>query len=204
MNLYLLGFAKEGQPANGDLIIQECEAQAKLRPHNFEWPHWRNVTARLGEKHGRTSRATAYQPAKKMLTRMPAKVRIPPKIQKMLAARRRTRRRKTRGRLILWRRLMQRTRSSASNWIPYGKATGRSGRHAKKCRMRCTGCARTSLGYCAKSEKALWDAMPPPPPPHTPVSQPEPISETAPEPEPRAGCRADGSPLSEAQIGPTG
>ena len=46
-DLYILGYAKEGQPANGDLIIQECEAQAKLRPHNFEWPHWRTVTARL-------------------------------------------------------------------------------------------------------------------------------------------------------------
>src|ERR1700733_5988558 len=46
-DLYLLGYAAEGQPANGDLVIQELEAQAKLRPFNFEWPHWRTVTARL-------------------------------------------------------------------------------------------------------------------------------------------------------------
>jgi hypothetical protein len=46
-DLYLLGYAQDGQPANGDLIIQECEAQEKLRHHNFEWPYWRNVTARL-------------------------------------------------------------------------------------------------------------------------------------------------------------
>ena len=36
------------------------------------------------------------------------------------------------------------------------------------------------------SEKAMWDAMPPPSPePHTLEPQPDPISETAPEPEPR-------------------
>jgi len=45
-DLYLLGYAREGQPANGDLIIAECEAQAKLR-QNYVWPHWRKVMARL-------------------------------------------------------------------------------------------------------------------------------------------------------------
>ena len=45
--LYLLGYAEEGRPSNGALVIQECEAQAKLRPNNFEWPHWRSVTRRL-------------------------------------------------------------------------------------------------------------------------------------------------------------
>jgi hypothetical protein len=45
--LHLLGYAQDGQPANGDLLIQEYEAQAALRPFNFEWPHWRSVTKRL-------------------------------------------------------------------------------------------------------------------------------------------------------------
>lgn len=45
--LRLLGYAKEGQPANGDLIIAECEAQARLRPNNYVWPAWREAAKRL-------------------------------------------------------------------------------------------------------------------------------------------------------------
>ena len=45
--LHLLGSAQEGQPSNGDLIIAKCEAQAKLRPNNFVWPHWRAAAKRL-------------------------------------------------------------------------------------------------------------------------------------------------------------
>ena len=67
-DLYLLGYAEEGQPANGDLAIQECEAQAKLRPHNFEWPYWRTgdgaaAQGGQGKRAGRryTSRSRCQQ-----------------------------------------------------------------------------------------------------------------------------------------------
>ena len=60
-DLYLLGYGEPGQPTNGDLVIQECEAQAKLRPHNFEWPHWRTVTARLRRAAQETEQGDGIQ-----------------------------------------------------------------------------------------------------------------------------------------------
>ena len=39
---------RQGRPAsNGDLIIAECEAQARLRPNNYVWPAWREAAKRL-------------------------------------------------------------------------------------------------------------------------------------------------------------
>ena len=202
--LYLLGFAKEGQPANGDLIIQECEAQAKLRPHNFEWPHWRNVTARLrrearenqqgdgipaGEEDADpdagegTDTAEDTEDAGGSAPDAPEKDTRPvDPVAEIDAAN-------------------QKLRIE----LDTVRQSYRSERAAREEMQDALHRLRSDITrLLCESEKALWDAMPPPPPPHTPVSQPEPISETAPEPEPtEPAAEPIDPPLSEAQIGPT-
>ena len=82
-----------------------------------------------GEKPGKKSRATVYQPVK-MPTSRPS----------------RSRTRKSIRRLILWHRYSRRTRHSVPNSTPHGRASGQSGRHARKCKMCCTRCGLTSRG----------------------------------------------------------
>jgi hypothetical protein len=44
----LLGVVLDTQTASlGDFFITQCEAEAKLRPHSFEWPSWRTAVRRI-------------------------------------------------------------------------------------------------------------------------------------------------------------
>ena len=46
-SLYLLGYCRNDDGiANGDLVVQGCEAESRLRS-NYVWPHWRKVVADL-------------------------------------------------------------------------------------------------------------------------------------------------------------
>ena len=174
-DLYLLGYAEEGQPSNGDLVIQECEAQAKLRRHNFEWPYWRSVTARLRREAKAREQGDGI-PAGEVAEDTDADadepdasvedIRVDPVAQ------------------------MDAENQKLRAEVDVARQSFKSERAAREEVQDALHRLRADITrILSSSEKAVWDAMPPPPPPeppekHTKEPEAEAVSETAPDPEP--------------------
>lgn len=170
--LYLLGYAEEGQPSNGDLVIQEYEAEARRRQHNFEWPHWRSVTARL--RREARERAQGYgipahedaedaAPDAEEPDAPDEDTRVDPVAQ------------------------MDAENQRLRVELDAARQSFETERTAREEVQDALHCLRTDIArVLSMSEKAMWDAMPPPPPPEARADGPEPdtTSETPPEPEP--------------------
>ena len=170
-DLYLLGYAEEGQPANGDLVTQECEAQAKLRPHNFEWPHWRTVTARLRRAAKEKEQGDGI-PAGEDADQNPDEPgedtdQNPDEPVDPLAQ-------------------MDSENQKLRANLEAARQSFRLERAAKEEVQDALYRFRSDITrLLSTSEEAMWDAMPPPPPPEPPEKpEQEVASETAPEPEP--------------------
>ena len=153
-DLYLLGYAAEGQSVNGDLVIQECEAQAKLRPHNFEWPYWRTVTARL-----RTAAKEKEQgdgiPAGEDADQIPGELGEDTPVDPLA--------------------LMDSENQQLRAELDTARQSFKSERAAKEEVQDALYRLRSDITrVLSASEKAMWDAMPSPPPPEKRAEEPEP------------------------------
>ena len=175
-DLYLLGYGEPGQPTNGDLVIQECEAQAKLRPHNFEWPHWRTVTARLRRAAQETEQGDGIQAGDAEDadpdTDEPDEDTTVDPLAQMDADNQRLR-----------------TELDAARQSYKSERAAREEAQDALHRLRADITLVLSI-----SEKSLWDVIPPPEPPADPEPEPEPlpepVNETVPEPRPRTAEEA--------------
>ena len=175
-DLYLLGYGEPGQPTNGDLVIQECEAQAKLRPHNFEWPHWRTVTARLRRAAQETEQGDGIQAGDAEDadpdTDEPDEDTTVDPLAQMDADN-------------------QRLRTELDAARQSYKSERAASEEAQDALHRLRADITLVLSI---SEKSLWDVIPPPEPPPDPEPEPEPlpepVNETVPEPRPRTAEEA--------------
>jgi hypothetical protein len=156
-DLYLLGYAEEGQPANGDLVIQECEAKAKLRPHNFEWPYWRTVTAQL-RKAAKEKQQGDGIPAGEDAEDADPDADEPEKDTPIdPVAQMDAENQKLRGELDAARQSFKSERAAREEL--------QDALHRLQVDI---------TRVLSVSEKAVWDAMPPPPPPERRAEEPEP------------------------------
>ena len=163
-SLYLLGYCPNDDGiANGDLVVQRCEAELRLNS-NYVWPNWRKVVADLRREAQRREQGDGSEPDEPEPDEPAPDTTVDP-VAKLDAEI---------GRL--------------KSELAAARQSVRSERAQREEVQDALSSLRADITRLLSiSEKPLWDAMIPPQPPpekRTEESEPETVSETALDPEP--------------------